>query len=338
MMSDHEIFDKYDLVDVDESFPIPSLPEMGLIFLYGPSGSGKSTILTESFDATTIQFGEDPIWMEFSTPERAEELLTACGLRSIPTWKRPYSQLSNGEQHRAYCAKAIDMGCEYIDEFTSVVDRDTAKSLAFAISKFFKKSGMKRLVIASCHSDILDWITPDHAYDTGSKSWVPRECLRQTRPDITIKLEPCNGKSVWEVFRKHHYLSHSFNNSSNAWVVLYNGKPIAFTAIIAFPSGSLKKAWRGHRTVVIPEFQGLGIGNAVSNAIGDYLISNGYRYFSKTAHPAMGEHREKSSLWKPTSKNKKKRLDYKGTVRQKDSKDKMRHKNRLCYSHEYIGE
>ena len=41
------IFDKYDLVDVDESFPIPELPEEGLIFIRGTSGSGKTTILRE---------------------------------------------------------------------------------------------------------------------------------------------------------------------------------------------------------------------------------------------------------------------------------------------------
>lgn len=337
MNDEQKLFEKYDLVDVDETFPIPDLPEEGLILLFGPSGSGKSTILNTMFDDPNLTFGDKPIWEEFSSVERAEELLIACGLRSIPTWKRPYNQLSNGEQHRVHCARLLDIGCEFIDEFSSVVDRDTAKSLAVAIAKFYKNSNMKRLVIATCHSDIMEWLTPDHAYDTGNWSWIPKECLRQSRPDITIELEPCNGKEVWKVFKKHHYLSHKFNTAANCWLATYNNIPVGFTSILTMPSGTLKNAWREHRTVVVPEFQGLGIGNAISNTIGQHLIENGYRYYSKTAHPAMGEHRQNSPKWRATGKNKIPRVDY-----SKDRPDKKRflcyiHTNRVCYSHEYIG-
>ncbi len=331
------IFDKYDLNDIDETFPIPNIPDEGLILIFGQSGTGKSTILRQTFGTQNICFGNNPIYQEFSSEEKAEELLLACGLRSIPTWKRPYHQLSNGEQHRAYCAKLLDENSEYIDEFSSVVDRDTAKSLSYAISKHFKKSGKKRLVIATCHDDILDWLTPDHAYDTGRHEWLPRGSLPQSRPKINIRLEPCDGKKVWEFFKRHHYLSHSFNKATNAWVGYYNDKPVVFTAIISFPNAHFKNGWRGHRTVVIPEFQGLGIGNAVSDTIGQYLVDNGYRYFSKTSHPSMGEHRENSILWKPTSKNKKNRLDYKKNKVTKESNHKMLHKYRICYSHEFIG-
>lgn len=337
-INEHELFDKYDLVEVDESFPIPNIPDEGLILIVGPSGSGKTTIINKAFNTQSVQFGDGPLWSEFSSPENAERLLISCGLRSIPTWRRPYQQLSNGEKHRAECAKALDEELEYIDEFSSVVDRDTAKSLSCAISKFYKRSSLKRLVIASCHYDIIEWLLPDHVYDAGLHQWMPRGCLQQSRPKIELKMEPCNGKEVWKFFQKHHYLSRSFNNSSNAWVFFFNDKPVAFTSILAFPNRSFKNAWREHRTVVIPEFQGLGIGNAISDTIGEFLINNGYKYFSKTSHPAMGVYRENSSKWKATSKNKKRRLDYKSSRKTKESGHKMRHKYRVCYSHQYIGD
>lgn len=333
-----DIFEKYDLVDVDESFPIPALPDAGLVLLVGSSGSGKSTILREWFNEKSIEFDSRPIYQNFSSEQEAEKLLVACGLRSIPSWKREYSCLSNGEKHRAFCAKSLDVGSDYIDEFSSVVDRNTAKSLSFAIQKHFRRSKMQRLVIATCHRDIVEWLNPDFVYDTDLKSWhqpETRGCLR--RPAIDIFIRNVDGREFWPVFQKHHYLSRGFNKSSKSFVAYWEENLVAFCSIISFPNGNIKSAWREHRTVVVPEFQGLGIGSAVSDQIGEMVISSGGRYFSKTSHPAFGEYREKSEKWKPTSKNKKARLDYISKHKTKEDGHKMKHRGRVCYSHEYVG-
>ena len=100
------------------------------------------------------------------------------------------------------------------------------------------------------------------------------------------------------------------------------------------PNGYIKNAFRGHRTVIFPDYQGLGLGTRLSDAIGQMYIDNGKRYYSRTAHPRMGIYREKSALWKGTSKNRRLRTDvnhknvYKGHYA--DNK-------RICWSHEYIG-
>jgi hypothetical protein len=90
----------------------------------------------------------------------------------------------------------------------------------------------------------------------------------------------------------------------------------------------------------------MGIGTAFSDAIAEIYVSRGLRYFSKTAHPSFGEHREKSDLWRPTSTNKKSRL---GSYLLKDGSIRpmkgyggnaqiaLRDAGRVCYSHEYIG-
>jgi GNAT superfamily N-acetyltransferase len=87
--------------------------------------------------------------------------------------------------------------------------------------------------------------------------------------------------------------------------------------------------------VVLPDYQGMGIGVRFSNAIGQIHIEQGHRYFSRTAHPKMGMYRERSSLWKPTSKNKKLRLDEKHKY---VFKGHYVDNKRVCFSHEYIGE
>jgi GNAT superfamily N-acetyltransferase len=99
----------------------------------------------------------------------------------------------------------------------------------------------------------------------------------------------------------------------------------------------IKNAWRESRTVVLPDFQGLGIGVRVSDAVGEIFKSQGLRYFSKTAHPRMGSYRDQSPLWKPTTKNHMSRKDY---IPERDTKEKnyrMLHAHRWCYSHEYVG-
>tara|TARA_B100001059_G_scaffold181998_1_gene183070 strand:+ start:2245 stop:3339 length:1095 start_codon:yes stop_codon:yes gene_type:complete len=341
-----EILKKYDLVVDEETIQIPKIPKKGLIAIIGSSGSGKSTILRDIYGDSiddTITYPNKPLLSLFSSAKKGEELLIACGLRSIPTWKREITTLSNGEKHRAEIALGIDNGKDYIDEFTSVVDRDTAKSLSVALSKYFVRSNKEKLIIATCHRDIVEWLQPDHVYDTDLREWLPRGSLRQ-RPKIELKVRSCDSQKVWEIFRKHHYLSSDINKSCNSFVATYNNNPIAMTSIISQPGGNIKNGWRGHRTVVLPEWQGMGIGVKLSDLIAEYVTSSGCVFYSKTSHPSMGIHRENSPNWEATSYNKKNRPDY---IDRMDSLTKSEyghtdellktHSDRVCYCHKFIG-
>lgn len=340
------IFDKYDLLDVDESFPIPTLPPRGLILICGSSGSGKSTILRKSFDIQEITFDNRPIYQNFSSDIVAERLLLACGLRTIPAWKRPFYLLSVGEQHRAYCAKCLDINAEYIDEFTSVVDRNTAKSLSFSMQKHFRSSGLPRLVLATCHRDVIKFLNPDYLYDSDKQEWVetslPRGCL--WRPNIQMEISPCSVED-WVYFKKHHYLSGSISKSCHCYIGMIGGDPVAFSAILHSCSRDIHSYWRESRLVVKPEFQGIGIGKIMSEFVAELYVSQGKRFFSKTAHSALGEYRNNSPLWRATSTNGKCRGSYltkDGVPRVqsgfgKTGKQILRDYNRVCYSHEYIG-
>jgi ABC-type lipoprotein export system ATPase subunit/GNAT superfamily N-acetyltransferase len=345
-----EIKAKYDIKDyVETPVIIPDLPKDGIVLIVGTSGSGKSTILRSLGEHTQpkIEFYNTVI-ENFSTPERGEELLLACGLRSIPTWFRTPHTLSNGEHHRFEMAMCLDQGLSTVDEFTSVVDRDTAKSLALSIRRYYNQRGTDNpLYIASCHRDIIDWLDPDWVYDTDLQKLDNRRALHRLgrRPKLALTIRSTTP-DYWRYFQRHHYLDTRMSCSVHCYVLLLGDKPIGFHAAIHSTNRDIHSYWRGHRTVILPEFQGMGIGTAFSDAIAQIYVDRGLRYFSKTAHPSFGEHREKSPLWRATSTNRKSRkgsyLLKDGTIRAMpgyggNAQIALRDADRVCYSHEYIG-
>jgi hypothetical protein len=315
---------------------LPQDFRIGLIV--GPSGSGKSILLKE--------FGqEDPVlWSpskaivsQFPTPEEAINRLMAVGLNTIPSWLKPYHVLSTGERFRADLARRLH-DFSVIDEFTSTVDRNVAKATCRAVRRFIRNDKLTGVVFASCHFDILDWLEPDWYFDTSDGTLYDGRCLR--RPEIQIRLYP-SSPAAWPMFAPHHYLSGKLNPTARCYLSTadFGASEVVtgFVSSLSFPCGTLKNARREHRTVVLPDYQGLGIGPVISDAVAQIEVEQGFRYFSKTAHPRFGMHRERSPLWKPTSKNNRSRRDYQSHEAKHGLWKGWEMKGeRLCFSHEYI--
>jgi ABC-type transport system involved in cytochrome bd biosynthesis fused ATPase/permease subunit len=161
-------------------FKFPPYDSYNIGLIVGASGSGKSTLLDVDGDwlvdcavSAVGIFGWErnkAIVSHFATPDEAIEKLHACGLASIPTLCKPYHVLSNGEKYRAKFARMLEDDL-VMDEFTSEVNRETAKSLCVSVSKYIRKKNIKNIVLASCHKDIIDWLQPDWVFDcdTGQK-------------------------------------------------------------------------------------------------------------------------------------------------------------------------
>lgn len=334
-----ELADAFDFAfDGTLSFSPPAMPHLpddfGIGLIVGPSGSGKTTLLHSIGSEALIEWDEGiSVASHFGSAQEARDKLGAVGLNSIPSMLRPYHVLSTGEKFRADLARRLHDGA-IIDEFTSVVDRNVAKSCSHALRRHVDANKLSKVVLASCHYDIIEWLQPDWIFDTKTGQVAGRGSVQ--RPIIDIVLLP-STTAAWPIFRPHHYLDGNLNKSSRCWVALWNGVMVGFVAIIAMPNGNFKKAWRGHRTVVLPDFQGLGIGVRISDAIGEIVLSEGGRYFSKTANYRMGEYREASPNWRATSKNRKARPDYDSDRPTKEANHKHLHISRVCFSHEYVG-
>jgi GNAT superfamily N-acetyltransferase len=98
------------------------------------------------------------------------------------------------------------------------------------------------------------------------------------------------------LFAPHHYLSHGLAPSAVCFLACWRGRPVAFSAWLPF-YGPGPKSRREHRTVTLPDYQGVGIGNALSDFVASLWTGLGYRAVSTTTHPAMIRARLHSPNW-----------------------------------------
>ena len=325
----------------DVDMPIEN-EEWSIGMIVGPSGSGKTTIAKRAFpdaklfDGIAHQGWSSPgLTDDFSKELTVKEItgaLSQVGFSSPPSWLLTFHALSNGQKFRAEIARLMlettNDKIIMVDEFTSVVDRDVARVCSAAVQKLIRRRGNKMVAI-SCHYDIAEWLQPDWIYqvDTGEFK-LTRGLLR--RPPIQLTIQRVHY-SAWELFKGHHYLDANCSKSAHCYVGFIGDKPVAFAASLPFPHPTLKNMWRGHRTVVLPDYQGIGIGNAMSEAMGEIFLSQGKRYSSVTSHPAMVAHRVRSPKWIMT------RAPSKVPVNGKSGQLKSS-ADRMTASFEYIGE
>lgn len=310
--------------------------------VYGGSGTGKTSILKNYFNKPidSAHFKEDIALIsnfDWLTPVEASEVLSSMGLASVPTWLRPFSTLSNGEQYRAamayVVAKAKVGETILIDEYTSVVDRDVAKAMSHALQRYIRKSG-KKIVLASCHFDIMEWLRPDWTYSP-LKGRVERPDCRR-RPQFELSVFRCRIKA-WDLFKPYHYLTQDINKAAKCFVFAMNDKPVAFCAVLPFPNGNIKNAFRMSRTVVLPDFQGLGIGGIASEYIASLYKALGCKFYAKTSNPALWKRRENNGNWRVAGVTSNVSEVKKENERYKAQGLSLRRREAVTKSFEYIG-
>jgi ABC-type lipoprotein export system ATPase subunit/predicted acetyltransferase len=293
------IFEAFDIqnkdettVDINMNFGDCKNFDWNIGVIYGGSGTGKTTLLKQFGVLQAIEFDSEKAlisnfdWLE---PQEATSLLSSIGLSSVPTWLRPFHTLSNGEQYRAELAykigKAQENEAVLIDEYTSVVDRDVAKSMSFALQKYIRRYN-KKIVLASCHFDIMEWLLPDWTYSPLKGRVERHECRRHSRPTINLSIFRCRY-ATWNIFKQHHYLSQELNAAAKCFSFTLNDKPLGFIAILPMPSGTVRDAFRISRFVILPDYQGLSLGIKLLNYFGAMYKSIGKVLYIKTSNPAL---------------------------------------------------
>src|SRR5262249_48288423 len=179
-----------------------------------------------------------------------------------------------------------------MDEYTSVVDRTVAQVGSAALAKTVRQRGQK-FVAVTCHEDVTDWLQPDWAYRPAEDAFTWR--LLQRRPGIDLAICRCRPQA-WRLFHHHHHLSGTLAPGAVCFLAAWHGRPVAFSAWVnALTSGGGK---REHRTVTLPDYQGVGIGMALSNFCASLWAGLGRHATSTTTHPAFIAARLRSPSWR----------------------------------------
>lgn len=146
-----------------------------VVYITGQSGSGKSLALRElkkQMSEKHIQVSDiDEIPLDASKPiidqigkntADALNLLSIAGLNDAYLFVRKPQELSDGQRYRFKLAKLIESGAQVwvADEFLAVLDRVTAKVIAFNLQKTARKLGAT-LMVATTHTDMVEDLAPN---------------------------------------------------------------------------------------------------------------------------------------------------------------------------------
>jgi GNAT superfamily N-acetyltransferase len=299
---------------LDAELPIEG-SDWSIGVVVGPSGSGKTSMGRQVFGPDAIY---EPDWPadrsivdaiaadgDFNAVTAA---LAAVGLGDVPAWLRPYAVLSNGEKFRATLARLVAEAPEQavVDEFTSVVDRQIAKIGALAFSKAWRRTG-GQVVLLSCHYDILDWLQPDWVYDTATAKFHGR--WLQQRPRFELDIWQTDWR-YWPLFEPHHYLKVPRMIASRCYVGTVDDEPVCHLAVGTKNVGRKGVEARACRLVVMPEWQGAGVGLRFLNQICQWQLEGhesarlpGRRLTTifHTSHPGLCAALRRSPQWRQVS-------------------------------------
>ena len=294
----------------------------------GPSGSGKTSIGNLLWGGGYV-YNPDGMWS--ATDPIVDEIargvtgafdnvvgsLSSAGLGDVPAWLRPYPVLSTGQRFRADLARILAERPErvVVDEFTSVVDRQIACVGAGAFAKTWRR-GPGKVVLLTCHYDVLDWLEPDWVFDTATRRFhtnASREKegespWKRPRVDVDIRV---GGWDLWPLFKPHHYLDSGPMPFGHCAVAFVDGEPVAHVgrSYKNVPVGGRTYVEaRMSRLVVFPEWQGAGVGMRLLNTVAQASFegrgtSGGRRMTTQfhTSHPGLCAALQRSPYWRRIS-------------------------------------
>ena len=291
----------------------------------GESGAGKTTLANHAWpgaiNANCLDWPADCALAELFPPEltvhQVTRLLSGVGLASPPVWLRAAGALSTGQRFRAQTARLIALALTQpgqtlvMDEFATGIDLETARATSVGVARLARQLKIPLVAVTARH-ELTDWLDPDWVARPTvleSPTQIPSQttfCRRllRGRPPICLRLGRCH-RAHWLLFRSHHYLNTSLAPSAiclGAWLTAVAGQPVSQTLVgfSAWVKALNKPGYREHRTVVLPPWQGMGVGQALANWSASLLAGLGQPVWSTTGHPALVAARLRSTQWRQT--------------------------------------
>jgi ABC-type lipoprotein export system ATPase subunit/GNAT superfamily N-acetyltransferase len=280
--------------DQTQKFPIYNNTQLkiaptDIVYITGDSGSGKSTLLKaikqdlgdEAIDMASLQPNPDKPIIDTIGKDLNEaiELLSKAGLNDAFLFIRRFRELSDGQKYRYKIAKLLENGKQWwiSDEFCSVLDRDTAKIVAFNVQKTARQMG-KAVVVAATHTDLLEDLSPSvHVQKHFGKEiiakYYPNACTKECSLARKMRVEE-GGFADYKRLSVFHYRSSRCSPPRKIFT-LKRGDELCGVIVYSYPppiAFGRSRVWKGSferlqeemstvsRVVVHPKYRAIGLG------------------------------------------------------------------------------
>jgi ABC-type ATPase with predicted acetyltransferase domain len=278
-----------------------------IVYITGESGAGKSLLLKalvkhisryESVFGKVIverdiNIDDDELLIDSigRDTEDAIRLLSMVGLNDAYIFLRRYKELSDGQKYRYRIAKILSSNngkCTLVfDEFCSLLDRDTAKVVAYLLAKI-ARTNKYTLLLATSHDDLEHDLKPNviihksygsnisvtynaNNIDNSNYNEHKFKCSILDR----VRIEKGSIKD-WQALEEFHYRSgkpfgikHVFkavmDHNTIVGVIVYSipplsckGRNIALNRVVSAEEVN-RDFITISRVVVLPKFRGIGL-------------------------------------------------------------------------------
>ena len=186
-----------------------------VVYVTGQSGAGKSVLLREiarqlgeehelsvaNIDAVELNPDKPIIDQIGKDTSDALRYLSTVGINDAYLYLRRPGELSDGQRYRFKLAKVIESGARVwvADEFCAVLDRTTAKVIAFALQKLARQQ-WAILLVATTHTDLVGDLHPSLVVEKRFREKVRIETREQVLKRITSK--PMTQGEVYSLLSK----------------------------------------------------------------------------------------------------------------------------------------
>lgn len=156
------------------------------VYITGQSGSGKSVLLRELLKQMSdlnpiciddVELLDKPLVDQVgATSKDAYKILSCAGLNDAQLFNARPCHLSDGQMYRLRIAKLMDSDSKiwFADEFGAVLDRTTAKAVAYNLRRQAQRVGAT-VVVATTHKDLKDELAPNLYIDKSYKAQIEIE-------------------------------------------------------------------------------------------------------------------------------------------------------------------
>jgi hypothetical protein len=176
--------------------------------------------------------------------------------------------------------------------------------MSHCVAKHARRS-QRKIVLLSCHYDVIEWLNPDWVIDCNEQKFVDRRLLhpsdRQRKESLDFEMREAS-RDTWKSFSKYHYLNDKLPGGSIYTFGLFHGpNQIGFQCFANYvpTRKNTTPIYHSNRTIIHPDYAGFGLGLKLIDVSSAFMKKTyGYRIMAKFSSLPIYKSMMKSPCWR----------------------------------------